>query len=171
MVLQLVKTELAGLHTDEANILVVPTDPWGYNPAPGVKESLISEVLSALEIEVNAKTKDGNESRKLFKRLVQCVDWERAIILAAKSSLLMQIPSFDELVGLVKDPKENSEGQARGLEAWLERNSFESSVRSFLRRGIRTPDIATMGLPSSYSPGDARDLCERSLVELEQLFL
>ncbi len=58
-----------------------------------------------------------------------------------------------------------------GLEAWLERNSIESSVRSFVRRGIRTHDIATMGLPSSYSPGDARDLCERSLVELQQLFL
>ena len=75
-------------------------------------------MLSALEIEVNAKTKDGNETRKLFKRLVQRVDWARAITLAAKSSLLMQIPSFDELVGLVKDPKENSEGQARRLEAF-----------------------------------------------------
>ncbi len=97
---------------------MVPTDPWRYDPATGVKESLISEVLSALEIEVDAKTEDGSKTRKLFKRLVQRVDWARAITLAAKASLLMQIPSFDDLVGLVKDPKENSEGQARGLEAF-----------------------------------------------------
>ena len=55
------------------------------------------------------------------------------------------------------------------LEAWLRSNSIEPSVQSFVRRGIRTHDIAAMGLPLSYSSRDAFDLCKRGLAELEGL--
>ena len=55
------------------------------------------------------------------------------------------------------------------LEASLQRSSIESSVRAFARRGIRTQDIAAMGLPPNYSSRDAFDLCKRGLVELEGL--
>ena len=57
------------------------------------------------------------------------------------------------------------------LEASLQRSSIESSVRAFARRGIRTHDIAVMGLPLSYSSRDAFDLCKRGLAELEGLDL
>ena len=114
-VLQLVGAELAKLDDEDSRILVVRTDPWRYDPATGVKESLISEVLSALEGEVDGNAAEGSNAKKLFKRLVQRVDWARAITLAAKSSLLMQIPSINDITGLVKDPGGDSGDQARGL--------------------------------------------------------
>ena len=55
------------------------------------------------------------------------------------------------------------------LEASLQRSSIESSVRAFARRGIRTHDIAAMGLPPSYPSRDAFDLCKRGLAELKGL--
>ena len=59
--LQLIEAELAQLNNDESKILVVSTDPWRYDPATGVKESLISQVLSALESELG--TEDEKESK------------------------------------------------------------------------------------------------------------
>lgn len=56
------------------------------------------------------------------------------------------------------------------IEAWLRNKSIESSVRAFIRRGIRTRDIAAMGLPASYSSQDALGLCKRGLVELQGLY-
>ena len=56
------------------------------------------------------------------------------------------------------------------LERWLGRNSIESSVRASLHRGIRSHDIAAMGLPPGYSSRDALDLCERGLAELRGIY-
>ena len=61
-------------------------------------------------------------------------------------------------------------GPGTPLEAWLQHNSIEPSVRSFLQRGIRTYDIATMGLPLSFPARDALDLCKRGLAEFEGLY-
>ena len=58
-VLQLVGAELAKSTNKDSKILVVPTEPWRYDPATGVKESLISEVLSALEVEVGRIDDEG----------------------------------------------------------------------------------------------------------------
>ena len=127
-VLQLVGAELAKLNDEGSEILVVPTDPWRYDPATGVKENLISEVLSVLRGEVEGHADDGSNAKKLFKRLVRRVDWARAITLAAKSSLLMQIPSIDDITGLVKDPEGDSGGEARGLEAF--RGEFKELMES-----------------------------------------
>ena len=127
-VLQLVGAELTRLNSEDSRILVVSTDPWRYDPATGVKESLISEVLSALEGEIRGNDGEGNQAKKLFKRLVQRVDWARAITLAAKSSLLMQIPSINDLTGLVRDPEGDSGGQTRGLEAF--RGEFKQLMES-----------------------------------------
>ena len=127
-VLQLVGAELAKLDDEGSKILVVYTDPWRYDPATGVKESLIAEVLSALEGEVDGKAAEGSNVKKLFKRLVRRVDWARAITLAAKSSLLMQIPSINDITGLVKDPEGDSGDQARGLEAF--RSEFRQLMES-----------------------------------------
>ena len=74
-VLQLVGAELAKFDDGDSRIPVVRTDPWRYDPATGVKESLISEVLSALEGEVDGNVAEESNAKKLFKRLVKRVDW------------------------------------------------------------------------------------------------
>ena len=56
------------------------------------------------------------------------------------------------------------------LETWLQRNNIDSSIRAFVQRGIRTRDIAVMGLPPSYPARHALDLCQRGLTELQGLF-
>ena len=127
-VLQLVGAELAKSTNEDSKILVVPTEPWRYDPATGVKESLISEVLSALEVEVGRIADEGSNAKKLFTRLVRRVDWAKAITLAAKSSLLMQIPSINDITGLVRDPEGDSGDQTRGLEAF--RSEFKELMES-----------------------------------------
>jgi predicted KAP-like P-loop ATPase len=47
-VLNLVNTLLHERNQDGQRVLVVASDPWRYDPVNGAKESLISEVLSAL---------------------------------------------------------------------------------------------------------------------------
>lgn len=150
-VLNLVESELSKLNTDESKILVVGTDPWRYDPATGIKESLISEVLSALEGELDTKPDSESKARGLFKRLSQRVDWARAISLAAKSSLLMQIPSFDELVGLVKDQDDGSGNSARGLEAFRTefRELLESPELEHVRRVVVLVDDLDRCLPDT----------------------
>ena len=56
------------------------------------------------------------------------------------------------------------------LGSWLGRNGIESSLKSFLHRGIRTHDIVAMGLPPGYGTRDALDLCKRGLAELQYLY-
>ena len=56
------------------------------------------------------------------------------------------------------------------LAAWLEHNNIEPSIRAFIQRGVRSRDIATLSLPSTYSPKDALDICQRGLNELQSLY-
>lgn len=51
--------------------------------------------------------------------------------------------------------------------AWLASKSAVPAMRSFVRRGVRLVDIAALGLPPSYPPADALDLCQRGCAELE----
>lgn len=53
---------------------------------------------------------------------------------------------------------------------WLARNSVERSMQGFLRRGVRTRDLATMSLPASYPTAAAAELCRRACVELVNYF-
>lgn len=127
-VLQLVEAELKRLSNCETKILVVSTDPWRYDPATGVKESLISEVLSAIDGEIDGKAIEGSKARILLRRLVQRVDWAKAITLATNSALLMQIPSINDLTGLVKSPEGDAADEARGLEDF--RSEFKQLMES-----------------------------------------
>ncbi len=69
-VLGLVHQELDARNSPEATVIVVPTDPWRYDPATGAKESLISEVLDRLSNEVERTEDKGDKAKKLIKRLV-----------------------------------------------------------------------------------------------------
>ena len=53
---------------------------------------------------------------------------------------------------------------------YLRSKSIEPSLRAFLRRGLRSSDLASLTLPATYPTADARDICERAVAELELLF-
>jgi hypothetical protein len=114
-VLGLVAQELGRRSTAEKKVLVIQTDPWRYDPSTGAKESLIAEVLDALAAEVAGSATKTDKGKQLLVRLGKRIDWAKAIKLAAKSSLTLQIPDFDKLVELVK-PKEGDKESVRGLE-------------------------------------------------------
>jgi hypothetical protein len=139
-VLGLVGQALAAQNTPTAQVIVVQTDPWRYDPTTGAKESLIAEVLKRLSEEVVKDETVGGKAKKLLKRLVQRVDWAKAIKLAAKTSLALQIPSFDDLTDLVKDSDEDSDEDRapRGLEGFRSEFSelMESEELSHIRRVV-----------------------------------
>jgi KAP family P-loop domain len=122
-VLGLVEEELRNRVSGEQKVLVIKTEPWRYDPTTGAKESLISEVLVRLaeEVESSETTIEGAKAKaqRLVLRLAKRIDWAKAIKLTAKTSLAFQIPSIDDIVGLVK-PAEGGDGdeQVRGLEAF-----------------------------------------------------
>ena len=126
-VLNLVAQELDRRKTAEQKVLVIQTDPWRYDPSTGAKESLIAEVLDALAAEVASSATKTDKARQLLVRLGKRIDWAKAIKLAAKSSLTLQIPDFDKLVELVK-PKEDDKESVRGLEEF--RDEFAELLAS-----------------------------------------
>ncbi|HEY3737099.1 MAG TPA: P-loop NTPase fold protein, partial [Jatrophihabitans sp.] len=124
-VLELIKSDLdQRSDPDTSKILTVRTDPWRYDPAVGAKESLIGEVLDALAAELAERTAEGEEAEgkaqtalRLLKKLAGRVDWSKAITLAAKSSLGLQLPGINDIVGLIKTSGDGDEveGAPRGL--------------------------------------------------------
>jgi len=139
-VLELIKLDLDNRSDagDGKTILTVRTDPWRYDPSVGAKESLIAEVLDVLTAELESKpeTKTGR-AIKLLKKLARRVDWAKAIKLAAKTSLALQIPSVDDLTDLIREPSEDeaSEGEVRGLAGF--RAEFEELMSSDELKHIR----------------------------------
>lgn len=132
-VLHLVEQELQARAEEGQKVLVITTEPWRYDPTTGAKESLISEVLSALGIEIEATDTIVEDVKKkakeLLGRLVKRIDWAKAIKLTAKTSLAFQLPSINDLVDLVK-PAEGSDScdGSRGLEAF--RAEFQQLMAS-----------------------------------------
>jgi hypothetical protein len=132
-VLGLVESELGTRATESAKVLVIKTDPWRYDPNTGAKESLISEVLAALAQGID-ESQSGTESakdaaKKMLGQLAKRVDWAKAIKLAAKTSLALQIPSVDDVVGLVKPKSDDGKDEeGRGLETF--REEFQDLVNS-----------------------------------------
>ena len=117
-VLELVEADLAQRSTSESKVVVVRTDPWRYDPAVGAKESIIADVLEALEAELERVTpKVKTEAKSALRRLAKRVDWSKAIQLAAKSGLALQLPRFEDLTDLIKEPadSDDEDGAPRGL--------------------------------------------------------
>ncbi|MFE5565090.1 hypothetical protein ACFQ68_08865 [Amycolatopsis japonica] len=52
---------------------------------------------------------------------------------------------------------------------YLRSKTMEPSLRAFLARGLRSNDLASLTLPTTYSTASARDICERAVAELELL--
>lgn len=103
--LRLVRRAVERASDGDRKVLVVPTDPWRYDPATGPKESLINEVLTAVKGEVESQTGVSDTVSSLLKRLAGRVRWSKAIHVAARASLTLQIPSFKDLLDVVNfDP-------------------------------------------------------------------
>ncbi|GLZ77947.1 hypothetical protein Afil01_27540 [Actinorhabdospora filicis] len=56
------------------------------------------------------------------------------------------------------------------VQKWLESKSVEQQVRNFMRRGVKTRDLAALSLPQSLRLRDALDLCQRGINELRSLY-
>lgn len=127
--LNLIATHLANESSAHAKVLVVPTQPWRYDPGVGAKESLIGEVLGALQAELEEMSGPKEKAASLLKRLSDRVDWAKAIKVAAKAGIAMQIPSVDQILELIKfGSTESSESVTRGLEEF--RSEFADLMSS-----------------------------------------
>ncbi|MFJ6252758.1 MULTISPECIES: P-loop NTPase fold protein [unclassified Streptomyces] len=115
-VLRLIEDELASpLSETDAAVLVISTDPWRYDPGVGAKETLIGEVLSAVAAELARKEQPGqlrSHARTMLTTLRQRVDWAKALQVAAKTSLTLQLPSVDDLTSLINTEPNNQDADA-----------------------------------------------------------
>jgi hypothetical protein len=122
-VLELVKSEIEERSTTaDGKVLVIPTQPWGYDPAVGPKESLIAEVLGALNEEFNTEDPIGKAGFEAFKKLVKKVNWSKAVKMATRTAITMQLPKVDDVFDLVSDDPESLETE-KGMAAF--RKDFE----------------------------------------------
>ena len=117
-VLRLVEADLAERNLGpNPQTLVVRTDPWRYDPGVGAKETLIGEVLASLEGELREEAGKTGQAVELIKKLSRRVNWSKAMQVATKASLMLQIPSIDDLTQLIKtDSAEEGKEETRGLE-------------------------------------------------------
>lgn len=72
--------------------------------------------------------------------------------------------------GLTDQTDYLSRGVSERLDRYLNGKSMEAPMRAFVTRGLRSSDIASLTLPSTYSTADARDICGRAIAELGLLF-
>lgn len=108
-VLRLIARQLQQGDGTTTTCLVIETDPWRYDPQLGIKESLISEILAALE-RVLPEDSAGDKTKALLKRLVNRVDWTKALKLAATSAITVSLPSLGGVLDLVR-PKSDENGE------------------------------------------------------------
>ena len=126
-VLNLIEQELDLRATEDAQVLIVRTDPWRYDPAQGVKESLISEILGVLTSAVDAGKSSGGRAKELLARISSRIDWAKALKLATTSAITLQIPDIDKIFELVRKPEDGG-GGSRGMEEF--RNEFQELLAS-----------------------------------------
>ncbi|MCC8477267.1 KAP family NTPase [Streptomyces globisporus] len=158
-VLRLIEDELALQPRTDATVLVISTDPWRYDPGVGAKETLIGEVLSAVAAELARKEQPGqvrSRARAALTTLRRRVDWAKALQVAAKTSLTLQLPSVDDLTSLINTESSSQDADAadppsRGLEDF--RSEFctlmESAELSHLKRVVVLVDDLDRCLPET----------------------
>lgn len=111
-VLRLIENELAdrSAANEDQRILVVSSDPWRYDPAVGAKATLIGEVLTALHSELQLKGGASEKAQHLLVKLAKRVNWFKALQVAARTSITLQLPSLDDLSSLIsEEPTQDGE--------------------------------------------------------------
>lgn len=102
-VLHLIEKRIDAENVDDQVVIVVRSNPWQYDPATGAKESLIAEVLGALSAECNDADPVGAAGLTAMRALVRRVNWSKAVKMAARTALTLQLPTLDDVFGLVSD--------------------------------------------------------------------
>lgn len=127
-VLRIIGRQLRPKPGEPVSRLVIETDPWRYDPQLGIKESLIGEILTAIE---NALPEEGvgAQSKALVQRLLKRIDWTKAMKLAAKSAITVTLPSLDGVLDLVR-PKEG--GDENKPEPITDMVQFHAEFRALL---------------------------------------
>ncbi|WP_034652209.1 P-loop NTPase fold protein [Corynebacterium vitaeruminis] len=119
-VLELIKAEIATRSKDsDHKVLVIPTQPWLYDPEVGPKESLIAEVLGALSKEFSETDPVGKAGLEAFRKLVRKVNWSKAVKMATRTAITMQLPNINDVFSLVSDQPESLESE-KGMAAFRE---------------------------------------------------
>lgn len=148
-VLRIIAKILSEKNTPDSKVIIVSTDPWRYDPTTGAKESLISEILAGLAKEIDSKKDPKSTAKKLVQRLVKRVDWSKAIRLTAKTAIALQVPSFDDVLDIVKDPE--GEDAVRGLSAFREEFNelMDSGELAHVKRVVVLVDDLDRCLPET----------------------
>jgi hypothetical protein len=127
-VLRIIGKQLKHKPGEAVSHLVIETDPWRYDPQLGIKESLIGEILTAIESALPEEGV-GAQSKALVKRLLKRVDWTKAMKLAAQSAVTVTLPSLNSVLDLVR-PKEG--GDENSPEPITDMVQFRAEFRALL---------------------------------------
>src|SRR6266542_359785 len=150
-VLKLIEGALEASNTESAKILTVSTDPWRYDPALGIKETLITEILGVLRDELESHQTGKQKAIKALSSLIKRVDWARALRLAAQASVTLQLPKPSDILALVRPPEEGLELEPPGLEGFREqfRDLLATSELAHVRRVAVLVDDLDRCLPET----------------------
>jgi hypothetical protein len=115
-------------------VIVVETSPWAYDPNLDVRATLIGEVLDEVQAYADEALGIEDDVKEGIRTLVSKVRWSKAVALAAKTAITMQVPDWDSITNVLNLGGED----ASGVETDPTMNSFKADFKKALE-GL--PDI------------------------------